>query len=359
MFNIIEQGKRLKKEDQLPGSIPFVMAGSTNTGVVNYISNPVAMFPENSITIDIFGNTFYRNYAFGAGDDTGVYWNTNRTYSKATMLFLAISINKALSGKFSFGNKLRSSRSFKFKILLPIKNSDIDFEFMEKFISELEAERIAELEAERITELETYLLAAGLTDYELTEAEKFALDDYESLEFDDYSVVDIFKVNNTKNILSREIVKNSGTTPYLCASSENNAVNAYISYNEKLLDAGNCIFIGGKTFVVTYQEHDFYSNDSHNLVLYLKDEDKKRKLNQLYLATCVNKSLKHKYSWGDSISNKKIQTDKIFLPKGHKQPNYTIMETFISAIQKLVIQDTVYNFKRKIAVTKAITKAED
>lgn len=49
------------------------MAGRTNTGVANYISNPIVMFPKNSIKIDIFGNTFYREYEFSAGDDTGVY----------------------------------------------------------------------------------------------------------------------------------------------------------------------------------------------------------------------------------------------------------------------------------------------
>ena len=58
VFNRIVQGRRLKKDDQVSGNIPFVMAGITNTGVVNYISNPVSSFPQNSITIDIFGNTF-------------------------------------------------------------------------------------------------------------------------------------------------------------------------------------------------------------------------------------------------------------------------------------------------------------
>ena len=75
IFNNIVQGRRLKKDDQKSGNIPFVMAGITNTGVVNYISNPIASFPKNSITIDIFGNTFYRNYDYGAGDDTGVYFS--------------------------------------------------------------------------------------------------------------------------------------------------------------------------------------------------------------------------------------------------------------------------------------------
>ena len=84
VFNRIEQGRRLKKDDQIDGTIPFVMSGTTNAGVVNYISNPVASFPKNAITIDIFGNTFYRNYAFGAGDDTGVYWNDATAYLKKT-----------------------------------------------------------------------------------------------------------------------------------------------------------------------------------------------------------------------------------------------------------------------------------
>lgn len=87
IFNRIEQGRRLKKDDQILGEIPFVMAGVTNTGVVNYISNPVASFPANSITVDIFGNAFYRSYAFGAGDDTGVYWNDEIEYSPRAMIF--------------------------------------------------------------------------------------------------------------------------------------------------------------------------------------------------------------------------------------------------------------------------------
>lgn len=135
IFNKIAQGRRLKKDDQILGNIPFVMAGTTNTGVVNYISNPVASFPKNSITIDIFGNAFYRNYDFGAGDDTGVYWNDEREYSKEVMLFFATSMQKSISGKFDFGNKLRSSQSFNFKMNLPIQNQQPNYELMETFIS--------------------------------------------------------------------------------------------------------------------------------------------------------------------------------------------------------------------------------
>lgn len=138
IFNKIIQGRRLKKDDQISGNIPFVMAGTTNTGVVNYISNPVASFPKNSITIDIFGNTFYRNYDFGAGDDTGVYWNDKREYSKEVMLFFAASIEKSIHGKFDFGKKLRSSQSFNFTMKLPTQNNQPNYAIMETFISAIQ-----------------------------------------------------------------------------------------------------------------------------------------------------------------------------------------------------------------------------
>lgn len=138
IFNNIKQGRRLKKEDQKEGTIPFVMSGTTNTGVVGYISNPVASFPSNSITVDIFGNTFYRNFDFGAGDDTGVYWNDKENYSKDEMLFFTAAMGKSLFGKFDYGNKLRSSQSFDIKMQLPTKNNKPDYATMETFINAVE-----------------------------------------------------------------------------------------------------------------------------------------------------------------------------------------------------------------------------
>ena len=138
IFNKIEQGRRLKKQDQLPGTIPFVMSGITNNGVVGYISNPVARFPANSVTIDIFGNCFYRKYAFGAGDDTGVYWNDTVLYSEKTMLFFTAAMEKALRGKFSYGKKLRSSRSNAFTMMLPAKDGKPDYQAMELLISAIQ-----------------------------------------------------------------------------------------------------------------------------------------------------------------------------------------------------------------------------
>ncbi|MFW9605464.1 MAG: restriction endonuclease subunit S, partial [Pseudomonas sp.] len=187
----------------------------------------------------------------------------------------------------------------------------------------------------------------GLNDYELTEKEKKTLEGFEELNFKEFNLTDVFDVKNTNNILSRDVIQNSGAVPYLCASAENNGVGSYISYDEDYLEEGDCIFIGGKTFVVSYQEKDFFSNDSHNLALYLKEKEKKNKLNQLFIVSCIYKSLSNKYSWGYSISNKKIQKDKVSLPMKNDKPDYEAMEAIVSAIHKLVIKDVVLYVERK------------
>lgn len=231
-------------------------------------------------------------------------------------------------------------------VKLPVKNNKIDFDFMESFIAELETEQLAKLSA--------YLTVSGLDNYELSQKEKAILIDFNNIQFCTFDVTDIFDIKNTNNIMSRDIIENSGKTPYLCAGSENNCVKSYISYNNKYIDKGNCIFIGGKTFVVSYQEEDFYSNDSHNLALYLRDKGERTKLKQLCLATCVKKSMQHKYSWGNSVSYRKITKDKIFLPTKDGKPDYPTMEILISAVQKLVIKDVVLYSNKRVKATREI-----
>ena len=145
----------------------------------------------------------------------------------------------------------------------------------------------------------------------------------------------MFNVTNTHCILSTEIVPGSGTTPYLCASAENNAVSSYIGYREDLKEAGNCIFIGGKTFVVSYQENDFFSNDSHNLALYLNDKVNATKPHLLFMSACIVRSLGHKYTWGNSISKQKIKRDFVSLPVTTSgEIDFAFMDSFIRELEE-------------------------
>ena len=348
----IDEGKLHLVEQKQDGFFEFVGRTKTNNGVKGYTKklhlNPN---PEHVISVSQIGTIVAQLREEKWYASQNIFSLTpKKSFEALISLYGVAVVNKSLDGSFSpgYANYPTLEKLKTISISLPTKNGEIDFAFMESFIAELEAERIAELEA--------YLLVTELKDYTLTTEEKKALDDFENIKFEEFNVIDIFGVKNTGNILSRDVVENSGETPYLCASAENNAVSSYISFDEKQLDKGNCVFIGGKTFVVTYQEKDFYSNDSHNLVLYLKEEEKRNRLIQLYLATCINKSLGHKYSWGNSISNTKIKKDKVALPTQNNQPDYGKMETFMSAIQKMVIKNVVVYADEKITATKKVVE---
>ena len=335
------QGRRLKKDDQLPGNIPFVMAGTTNTGVVNYISNPVSKFPKNSITIDIFGNVFYRDYDFGAGDDTGVYWNDKVAYSKETMLFLTISIGKALLGKFSFGNKLRSSQSLDFKMQLPIlKTGKIDFEFIDSFIAELEAQRIAELEA--------HLTVTGLKDYILTEEEHSALDSYEDWEWNTFNLEDLFgKSTRGKRLKSADRIP--GELPFVTAGEADEGISDFIG-NDVTIFSENTTTIDmfGSAKYRNYK----YGGDDHVAVVHTETLPK---LASIFVTSAIHKSSHSgQFDYSKNFYAKDADTLNIQLPSRGGQPDYECMATFISAVQKIVIKDVVLFADRKIGMAKEI-----
>ncbi len=347
-----------------------ITAGLSNNGVLGQSDIKAKVFESHTITIDMFGCAFYRSFAYKMVTHARVFsLKPKFEINHKIGLFLS-TLFFGYPKKFGYENMCSWVKIKNDKVILPLKPTanaqtleDIDFHFMEKFIAELEQCRLAELQA--------YLKATGLENTTLSNDEENALNVFNGnnsggggntpcgLTWQSFKIVDIFEVKNTRNILARDVVKDSGTTPYLCASKENNAVNSYINYNADFLDKGNCIFIGGKTFVVTYQQKDFYSNDSHNLALYLKDTHSKTKLNQLFIITCIYKALNNKYSWGDSISNTKIQNDSILLPTNpHGKIDFDFMHTLINALMKQIIQGVAQYCDAKIQATKEVINQE-
>ncbi|MEJ8581375.1 restriction endonuclease subunit S [Helicobacter pylori] len=336
-----------------------ITAGLSNNGVLGQSDIKAKVFESHTITIDMFGCAFYRSFPYKMVTHARVFsLKPKFEINHKIGLFLS-TLFFDYPKKFGYENMCSWAKIKNDKVILPLKPTantqtleNIDFNFMEKFIAELEA----------------YLKTAGLENTTLSNEEENALNVFNNsiggntpcgLMWQSFKIVDIFEVKNTRNILARDVVKDSGTTPYLCASKENNAVNSYINYNADFLDKGNCIFIGGKTFVVTYQQKDFYSNDSHNLALYPKDTHSKTKLNQLFIITCIYKALNNKYSWGDSISNTKIQNDSILLPTNpHGKIDFDFMHTLINALMKQIIQGVAEYCGAKIQATKEIISQE-
>ena len=151
-----------------------------------------------------------------------------------------------------------------------------------------------------------------------------------------FKVVEVFDVANTHCVLGSWIANHPGTIPYVTASADNNSIVRYVDFDSNQKERGNVIVIGGKTFVVTYQSKDFFSNDSHNLTLRLKEKSARKEEVYLFLVAVVKRSMGNKYSWGNSISLAKIQSDEILLPvisTVSSTPDFAFMEAYIRALE--------------------------
>lgn len=257
----------------------------------------------------------------------------------------------------SFSNFKWGTSSFNEEILKNVKINvpvtdlgAIDLDYIDAYIRELEAARIRDLDK--------WLQVSGLDDCHLNPDEQRALDDWHEgrVRSERRKVVELFDVANTHCVLGEWVAGRKGKVPYVTASACNNSVSSYVDYKDEFIDRGNAIVIGGKTFVVTYQSEDFFSNDSHNLVLHLKDKRHRVRDVYLYLIGAINAGLSAQYSWGDSVSYKKIQKDEIVIPVSPSEEiDYDFMLRFIRATIKQTIRSVVAWKDRELALTRRRT----
>ena len=266
----------------------------------------------------------------------GLYSNDVK-WNQKSLHFFVTAFRKSSYGLFNYGIKFERKIASNMNVSLPTaKSGNIDFSYMEKYIENLERQQHHKIK--------TFLKSLGLDNCELTKKERDSLRKFNEnqIEFNIFDIVEKFDVKNSQNNLKSEVVFESGKTPYVTASEGNNSVVSRISCADNLKESGNSIMIGGKTLIVTYQPEDFVSNDSHNLILYLKDSSKQTENIQLFCTCALYHFLKPIYSWGDSISKTKIQKDVFSLPiTSQGDIDYDFMDTFISAQKKIVAQKLV------------------
>lgn len=239
-----------------------------------------------------------------------------------------------ITKKFAYNDKATKAALKNTYIELPVKyDGSVDYKYMESYVQRAEKEIMSRL----CSALTRY----GLDKSDLSQREREMLHQFKNgkIHYSRFKIADIFDVRNTNSIKKGDIILNSGDTPYVTAGEGDNSVSGYITYKSELMEEGNSIMIGGKTLVITYQPQDYYSNDSHNLALYIKKRRGRTERAQLFMVAALYKSLKPLYTWGDSISKKKIQGNDVFLPTvSDGEIDFEIMEAYIKIREKLAVK---------------------
>ena len=134
LFGKSTRGKRLKGDDRIAGTLPFVTAGEASEGISAYISNEVEVFEKNTTTIDMFGSAKYRNYKYGADDHVAVV-HTEAVPMKAAIFVTSACHKAAHTGKFDYGHNFYAKDADALDIQLPTKDGKPDYDTMAILIS--------------------------------------------------------------------------------------------------------------------------------------------------------------------------------------------------------------------------------
>lgn len=362
LFEKIEVTKLKYKTSELPSEpkdkfvLPALTAGIQNQGLNNYVPRENATILKNVISISAnganTGATFYQNKEFTVLQDAyAIQWiYDKRLISDNQYLFLTGAISKTIYGNYEWTNKAGWERIKNDTIQLPVKNGSIDFDFMENFIAELEAQRIAELEA--------YLTAAGLKNCELTKEEEEALEKFQSAEWGEYRLGDLFEVKSNPQLdKSRFLFSEDGEYPYFTRTVFNNGISGYVQYldNEHKINGG-CLAIGMIGMKFFYMQKDFYAGQFTKRALPRNFTLNEKIAN--FLISVMNRQCSVYQNALVRDFEKLFNESKVNLPSDVQGDiDYSFIYTFISAIQKLVIKDVVAYSDRKIAATKQVVKS--
>jgi hypothetical protein len=338
---------RLSNEEiiSVNGTIPLVSNSSVDNGVMGFSKLPANNI-GNTITCSdttIGADTmFYQEKAFIGYSHIQhfVPKPIMARFNRAIAHIIITASRIATTKKYDYGVKFNRKEMRSTKIHLPIKNGQINLDFMENFVAELEARRSAELEA--------YLSAAGLKDYWLTAEEKQALAAFEQRKWAKFNLETLFG-NATRGKRLKSDDRISGCLPFVTAGEADTGISAFIGNPVHRFKANTVtIDMFGSAKYRNYE----YGADDHVAVVHTNELDK---MAVLFITSAIHKAAyTGEFHYGRNFYAKDADDLMINLPVKDGEPDYAYMQTLISAVQKQVIKDVVRYADEKISATKTV-----
>lgn len=337
-------------KDESEPFYPFYGQATIDNGIISYnqltknvlnneLGKPTILIHSNNQNIVFLETPFYLKDGHGA---TSVLQCDK--LNRINQMFIIASIDKIIKYKYSYNNKATKIELKNTVISLPVKNGNIDFEFMGSFITDLETERIAMFQS--------YLIATGLNDYKLTVKEQQALESFEKLKWNNFNLEKLFnKSTRGKRLKSEDRI--SGTLPFVTAGETDEGVSDFIGNNvTEFSENTTTIDMFGSAKYRNYK----YGGDDHIAVVHT---EKLPKFASIFVTSAIHKSSYNgQFNYGRNFYAKDADVLNISLPTKEQKPDYEIMETIISAIHKLVIKDVVLYVERKREESKKLLNGQ-
>lgn len=247
--------RKIKGEDVAEkGIYPAYSSDRENNGIVGYYSTPEFVCDSNNPVYVIFGDhtrmmSIARN-SFSVLDNVKVL----RPYIKNTnaLLFVFSVWKKQIP---NLGYKRHWSIAKECRLRLPTKKGEIDIDFMESFIAELEAERVAELSA--------YLKVSGLDDYGLSDCMRktnASLNEkMRNVKWGEYKLGTLFDIETTSSFNVEKLV-DGVEYDYVTRTSKNQGILQTTGFvNESNINASGTWSLGLLSMDFFYRRKPWYA----------------------------------------------------------------------------------------------------
>ncbi|WP_120935734.1 restriction endonuclease subunit S [Helicobacter pylori] len=366
------QTAQLPKEKTPTHELPALTAGILNQGLNNFVPKENATILKNVISISAnganTGATFYQPHEFCVLQDAyAIEFIGDKKLNDKEYLFFVCAISKVIynNSKYEWTNKAGWNKVKNELISLPLKPTantqsldDIDFDFMEKFIAELEQCRLAELEA--------YLKATGLENTTLSNDEENALNVFNNsiggntpcgLTWQSFRLGDLFEIYTGRDIIIGQTQQ--GDIPLVSHQHENNGITKTIKeiHNRTIFNHKQTIALADRgVFLATTQNKDFHIGTRVKALVFKNGEQDKK--TRLFFTTCINKNQIMFLDYSSNATNK-LPNLTISLPTNpHGKIDFHFMRTFINALMKQTIQGVAEYCDAKIQATKEVISQE-
>ncbi|WP_212864885.1 restriction endonuclease subunit S [Helicobacter pylori] len=353
-----------------------ITAGLSNNGVLGQSDIKAKAFESHSITIDMFGCAFYRSFPYKMVTHARVFsLKPKFEINHKIGLFLS-TLFFGYPKKFGYENMCSWAKIKNDKVILPLKPTanaqtlkDIDFNFMEKFIAELEQCRLAELEA--------YLKATGLSNTTLSNDEENALNLFNGknsgggntpcgLTWQSFKLGDLFEIEKTLSF-NKDALTQGQDYDYITRTSQNQGVLQTTGFvNAENLNPPFTWSLGLLQMDFFYRKKSWYAGQfMRKITPKTEIENKINSRIAHYFTTLLNAFKRPLLSVLVRDIDKTFREQKIQLPLKPTANTQTLddidfhfMHTLINALMKQTIQGVVQYSSAKIQATKEAISQE-
>lgn len=319
VFTRIQRGKRLKKDDHIEGTTPYVSSTATNNGIDGFVGNKerIRIF-SNCISLansGSVGSAFFQKFEFVASDHvTSLQKEGIDEYAYLFML----PIIRRLSEKYSFNREINDLRISRERLMLPVQSDGTpDWEFMSAFMQRVEQET----------------LGKALQFFKLRCKEM----QNRGGKMQPYFIEDVLFIANGVRLTKADMQE--GSRPFVGASEASNGVTAFIENSNASLDSNVLgVNYNGSVGFSFYHPYEALFSDDVKRVRW-KDETANNKYTLLYLSTAIAQQ-RRKYAYGYKFNAQRMKRQIIMLPSlPNGTPDYAYMEHTMRVMEYDVLKN--------------------